>query len=80
VCLGSGTPFGGAHRVLHPSGKQRARGAQGRRHEAQARVQRVDGELLSWYGPRALAGLRYVLALAAGLDDPAARARIGAWT
>ncbi len=30
----------------------------------QARVQRVDGELLSWYGPRALAGLRYLRDLA----------------
>ena len=29
-----------------------------------ARVQRVDGELLSWYGPRAVAGLRYLRALA----------------
>ena len=26
----------------------------------QARVQRVDGELLSWYGPRAVPGLRYL--------------------
>jgi ABC-type Fe3+-hydroxamate transport system substrate-binding protein len=25
-----------------------------------ARLQRVDGELLSWYGPRAAAGLRYL--------------------
>lgn len=32
----------------------------------QARVQMVDGELLSWYGPRAAAGLRYLRALAAG--------------
>ncbi len=31
----------------------------------QARVQLVDGELLSWYGPRAAAGLRYLRALAA---------------
>lgn len=45
-----------------------------------ARVQRVDGELLSWYGPRVLPGLRYLRALAAGFDDAAARARIGAWT
>lgn len=30
----------------------------------QAAVQRVDGELLSWYGPRALAGLRYLRELA----------------
>jgi Periplasmic binding protein len=30
----------------------------------QAKVQRVDGELLSWYGPRALAGLRYLRELA----------------
>lgn len=29
-----------------------------------ARVQRVDGELLSWYGVRALAGLRYLRRLA----------------
>jgi ABC-type Fe3+-hydroxamate transport system substrate-binding protein len=31
----------------------------------QARVQLVDGELLSWYGPRAVAGLRYLRELAA---------------
>jgi len=31
-----------------------------------AQVQRVDGELLSWYGPRATAGLRYLRSLAAG--------------
>ena len=31
-----------------------------------ARVQRVDGELLSWYGPRAATGLRYLRRLAAG--------------
>ncbi|HRI17011.1 MAG TPA: helical backbone metal receptor [Burkholderiaceae bacterium] len=30
----------------------------------QARVQRVDGELLSWYGARAVAGLRYLRRLA----------------
>lgn len=30
-----------------------------------ARVQLVDGELLSWYGPRAAAGLRYLRELAA---------------
>jgi ABC-type Fe3+-hydroxamate transport system substrate-binding protein len=30
----------------------------------QARVQRVDGELLSWYGPRAVPGLRYLRDLA----------------
>lgn len=29
-----------------------------------ARVQLVDGELLSWYGPRAAAGLRYLRTLA----------------
>jgi hypothetical protein len=27
-------------------------------------VRRVDGELLSWYGPRAVAGLRYLRDLA----------------
>ena len=31
-----------------------------------ARVRLVDGELLSWYGPRAVAGLRYLRELAAG--------------
>jgi hypothetical protein len=36
-----------------------------------ARVQRVDGELLSWYGARAVPGLRYLRALA---DDNAATA------
>ena len=30
-----------------------------------ARVRIVDGELISWYGPRAIAGLRYLRALAA---------------
>ncbi len=30
-----------------------------------ARVQLVDGELLSWYGPRAIDGLRYLRDLAA---------------
>jgi len=30
----------------------------------QARVQLVDGELLSWYGPRAAAGLDYLRELA----------------
>lgn len=30
----------------------------------QARVQRVDGELLSWYGPRAVPGLRHLRELA----------------
>lgn len=40
------------------------------RHEAQrlcprARVRLVDGELLSWYGPRTAAGLRYLRDLAA---------------
>lgn len=30
----------------------------------QAQVQRVDGELLSWYGPRAVPGLRYLRELA----------------
>ena len=29
-----------------------------------ARVRIVDGELISWYGPRAIAGLRYLRALA----------------
>jgi len=32
----------------------------------QARVQLVDGELLSWYGPRASLGLDYLRGLAAG--------------
>ena len=47
-------------------------------HAAQARVlcpnaqlRRVDGELLSWYGPRALPGLRYLRELAAASDNPA---------
>jgi len=31
-----------------------------------ARLQLVDGELLSWYGPRAAAGLHYLRGLAAG--------------
>ena len=36
-----------------------------------ARVQRVDGELLSWYGARAVAGLRYLRALADDNGPPA---------
>jgi ABC-type Fe3+-hydroxamate transport system substrate-binding protein len=46
----------------------------------QARVQPVDGELLSWYGPRAVAGLRYARALASDLAAPEEHARIRAWT
>ena len=38
-----------------------------------ARVRRVDGELLSWYGARAVAGLRYLRALAD--DEMRRRAR-----
>ncbi len=34
-----------------------------------AKVQRVDGELLSWYGPRAVPGLRYLRELAAASDN-----------
>ncbi len=37
-----------------------------------ARVQRVDGELLGWYGARAVAGLRYLRALADDNDAPPA--------
>jgi len=37
-----------------------------------ARVQRVDGELLSWYGARAVAGLAYLRALADDNGAPAA--------
>jgi ABC-type Fe3+-hydroxamate transport system substrate-binding protein len=36
-----------------------------------ARVRRVDGELLSWYGSRAVRGLRYLRALADDNDAPA---------
>jgi ABC-type Fe3+-hydroxamate transport system substrate-binding protein len=36
-----------------------------------ARVLRVDGELLSWYGPRAIPGLRYLRELADASDNPA---------
>jgi len=36
-----------------------------------ARVQRVDGELLSWYGARAARGLRYLRALADDNGAPA---------
>jgi len=32
----------------------------------QAQVRIVDGELISWYGPRAISGLRYLRELAAG--------------
>jgi hypothetical protein len=38
-----------------------------------AHVRRVDGELLSWYGARAAAGLRYLRALADDNGAPAAR-------
>jgi ABC-type hemin transport system substrate-binding protein len=37
-----------------------------------ARVRRVDGELLGWYGVRAVAGLRYLRTLADDNDAPAA--------
>jgi hypothetical protein len=46
-------PFGDAHV------------AEARRLCPQARVRLVDGELLSWYGPRTAAGLRYLRELAA---------------
>ena len=36
-----------------------------------ARVQRVDGELLSWYGARAVPGLEYLRSLADSADDNA---------
>jgi hypothetical protein len=36
-----------------------------------ARVRRVDGELLGWYGVRAVAGLRYLRALADDNGAPA---------
>jgi len=39
-----------------------------------ARVLRVDGELLSWYGSRAVAGLRYLRRLADDDDNAAPRA------
>lgn len=39
--------------------------AEGRRLCPRARVRLVDGELLSWYGPRTAAGLRYLRTLAA---------------
>jgi ABC-type Fe3+-hydroxamate transport system substrate-binding protein len=43
-------------------------------HPARAgRVRCVDGEALSWYGSRAIAGLRYVGALARSLPDPVRR-------
>jgi hypothetical protein len=42
-----------------------------------ASVQLVDGELLSWYGPRVAAGLRYLRELAA---DGAGAATIRPWT
>jgi ABC-type Fe3+-hydroxamate transport system substrate-binding protein len=38
--------------------------AEAQRLAPQARVQRVDGELLSWYGPRAVSGLAYLRELA----------------
>jgi ABC-type Fe3+-hydroxamate transport system substrate-binding protein len=38
--------------------------AEAQRLAPQARVQRVDGELLSWYGPRAVPGLAYLRELA----------------
>ncbi|MEO7056104.1 MAG: helical backbone metal receptor [Caldimonas sp.] len=42
-----------------------------------ARVQAVDGELLSWYGARAVAGLDYLRQLAAGADDIAGNSEPG---
>lgn len=58
----------GVQRVLLSSEPYRfgdAHVAAARALAPQARVQLVDGELLSWYGPRAAAGLRYLRALAA---------------
>jgi ABC-type Fe3+-hydroxamate transport system substrate-binding protein len=40
--------------------------AEARRLCPNARAALVDGEMLSWYGPRAVAGLRYLRELAAG--------------
>jgi hypothetical protein len=40
----------------------------------QAHVRLVDGELLSWYGPRAVPGLRYLRELASDVRQPAATA------
>ena len=37
-----------------------------------ARVRRVDGELLGWYGPRAVAGLAYLRTLADDNGAPSA--------
>jgi hypothetical protein len=37
----------------------------------QARVHCVDGELLSWYGPRAAQGLRYLRSLRKAADRAA---------
>ena len=48
-----------------------------RRCARRARCMRVDGELLSWYGSRAVAGLRYLRALA---DDDNARAALARLT
>jgi hypothetical protein len=45
--------------------------AQARRLCPNAQVLRVDGELLSWYGPRAVPGLRYLRELAGASDNPA---------
>jgi ABC-type Fe3+-hydroxamate transport system substrate-binding protein len=46
--------------------------AEAKRMCPNARVQLVDGELLSWYGPRAVPGLRYLRQLRALADTTAA--------
>lgn len=68
VLRGDEAWLAGVDRVLLSSEPYRfgpAHFAEAQRLCPQAAVQFVDGELLSWYGPRAAAGLRYLRNLAA---------------
>ena len=40
-------------------------------HPGRAQLIQIDGEMVSWYGSRAIRGLRYLLDLAQALDAPA---------
>ena len=45
---------------------------------ARTAVERVDGEMASWYGSRAIAGLRWLARFRVGLDEAIERRRAGA--
>ena len=86
VVDGSEPWLAGVQRVLLSSEPYAFAGPQLQTYRAEAaalcpnaRVQLVDGELLSWYGARAVAGLRYLRELAEDVNDtPATSAAITA--